>query len=83
MSTEKPNDLSEDLSPSSLPSTEERASMVDAGRSLSAEVRLLRDQVGDLCRAMRALVTLISVLDKKVDACLKSAGSSGPTCGVI
>jgi hypothetical protein len=69
MSTAKPNDL-EDVSPSPLPSTEERASMVDAGRSLSAEVRLLREQIAQLCQAVRGLVQLQSVANQKLDSAL-------------
>jgi hypothetical protein len=41
------------------------------GKSLIQEVQLLREQVADLCKATRGLVTLISVLDKKVDTALK------------
>jgi hypothetical protein len=42
----------------------------DTGKSLVQEVALLRSQVAQLCQATRGLVTLISVLDKKVDAAL-------------
>jgi hypothetical protein len=41
------------------------------GKSLIREVELLRLQLADLCRATHALVTFVSVLDKKVDTALK------------
>ena len=53
----------------------------DAGKSLVAEVAALRNNVQQLCQAVRGLVTLISVLDKKVDAVLK--GGVGADCGVL
>jgi len=43
----------------------------EPGKSLVEEVALLRAQVAQLCQAVRGLVTLISVLDKKVDTALK------------
>lgn len=51
------------------------------GRSLITEVELLRQQVGQLCAAVRGLVQLISVLDKKVDTALR--GGVGADFGVI
>lgn len=51
------------------------------GKSLITEVELLRQQVGQLCQAVRGLVQLISVLDKKVDTVLK--GGYGADCGVL
>lgn len=53
----------------------------DPGKSLVQEVVVLRTNVAQLCQAVRGLVTLISVLDKKVDAALK--GGVGADCGVI
>jgi hypothetical protein len=50
-------------------------------RVLSSEVVKLREQVAQLCQAVRGLVTLISVLDKKVDTALK--GGNRPDFGVI
>jgi hypothetical protein len=44
---------------------------IDGGKSLIQEVELLREQVTALCAAVRGLVTLIAVLDKKVDTALK------------
>ncbi len=41
------------------------------GKSLVNEVQLLREQVTLLAQATRALVTLQSVMDKKLDAALK------------
>ena len=55
--------------------------MGDPGRSLSAEVRLMREQVGDLCKAVRALVQLQSVLNQGVQQLLKRDG--GADFGVI
>lgn len=46
-------------------------SLVREVEKLQAEVGALRDNVQQLCQATRGLVTLISVLDKKVDAALK------------
>jgi hypothetical protein len=42
---------------------------------------LLRQQVAQLCQAVRGLVTLISVLDKKVDTALK--GGPGADFAVL
>lgn len=63
---------------SASPSQADQASMGDAGRSLFAEVQglkaevaALRSNVGQLCVATKGLVTLISVLDKKLDTALK------------
>jgi hypothetical protein len=41
------------------------------GRSLLREVELLREQVQQLCQAVRGLVQLQSVMDKKLDTALK------------
>jgi hypothetical protein len=40
-------------------------------RIISDEVAKLTTQVAQLCAAVRGLVTLIAVLDKKVDTALK------------
>lgn len=53
----------------------------DPGKSLVQEVALLRQQVAQLCQATRGLVTLISVLDKKVDCALK--GGPGADFAVL
>jgi hypothetical protein len=53
----------------------------DPGKPLLQEVALLRQQVAQCCQATRGLVTLISVLDKKVDTALK--GGVGADFGVI
>jgi hypothetical protein len=53
----------------------------DPGKSLVQEVALLRNQVQQLCAAVRGLVTLISVLDKKVDTALK--GGPGADFAVL
>ena len=44
---------------------------VDAGKSLIQEVELLRQQVQQLCQAVRGLVRLQAVMDRKLDAALK------------
>ena len=49
--------------------------------SLLDEHKKLTGQVAQLTQAVRGLVTLISVLDKKADAALK--GGVGADCGVI
>jgi hypothetical protein len=41
------------------------------GKSLVEEVSKLRGEVAQLCQAVRGLVQLISVLDRKVDVALK------------
>lgn len=41
------------------------------GKSLIQEVTVLREQQVELTKAVRALCTLMSVLDRKVDAVLK------------
>jgi hypothetical protein len=41
------------------------------GKSLIQEVQTLREQQVELTKAVRALCTLMSVLDRKVDAVLK------------
>jgi hypothetical protein len=51
------------------------------GKSLVQEVALLRNQVAQLCQAVRGLLTLISVLDKKVDTALK--GGPGADFAVL
>lgn len=43
----------------------------DAGKSLIKEVELLRQQVQQLCAAVRGLVQLQSVANQKLDAALK------------
>ena len=43
----------------------------DAGKSLIREVELLREQVQQLCGAVRALVQLQSVANQKLDVVLK------------
>jgi hypothetical protein len=55
--------------------------MGDPGKSLVAEVTALRTNVQQLCTAVRGLVTLLSVLDKKVDTALK--GGVGADFGVL
>ncbi|MBZ5687220.1 MAG: hypothetical protein LAP86_19535 [Acidobacteriia bacterium] len=55
--------------------------MGEPGKSLAKEVELLRLQVAQLCQATRGLVTLISVLDKKVDVALK--GGPGADFAVL
>lgn len=59
-----------------LQSDTETPSMGDPGRSLSAEVRLLREQVAQLCQAVRALVQLQSVLNTGVQTLLKGNGAN-------
>jgi hypothetical protein len=39
--------------------------------SISGEMTKLRGEVAQLCQAVRGLVTLQSVMDKKLDAALK------------
>lgn len=55
--------------------------MGDPGRSLSAEVRLMREQMAQLCQAVRGLVQLQSVLNQAVQQLLKRDG--GADFGVI
>jgi hypothetical protein len=43
----------------------------DPGKSLTKEVELLRQQVQQLCTAVRGLVQLQSVANQKLDAALK------------
>lgn len=43
----------------------------DPGKSLTVEVQLLRQQVAQLCAAVRGLTTLQAVMDRKLDAALK------------
>jgi hypothetical protein len=50
-------------------------------RTLSDEIAKLRGEVAQLCAAVRALVTLVSVLDQKIDTALK--GGIGADCGVV
>jgi hypothetical protein len=54
----------------------------DPGKSLVQEVALLRNQVQQLCAAVRGLVQLQSVLNQGVQQLLKRDGV-GPDCGVI
>jgi len=42
----------------------------DSEKSLIREVELLREQVGQLCQAVRGLVQLQSVANQKLDAAL-------------
>ena len=51
------------------------------GKSLIREVALLREQVQQLCAAVRGLAQLQSVANQKLDAALK--GGIGADCGVI
>jgi hypothetical protein len=51
------------------------------GKSLIQEVTLMREQVQQLCGAVRALVTLQSVMDKKLDTVLK--GGPGADFAVL
>jgi hypothetical protein len=53
----------------------------DPGKSLIREVELLRQQVQQLCTAVRGLVQLQSIANQKLDAALK--GGVGVDCGVI
>jgi hypothetical protein len=53
-----------------LQSDNEPSPAPDPARSLSVEVQLLRQQVAQLCVAVRGLTTLQSVMDKKLDAAL-------------
>ena len=70
-----------------LPSDTE-APMGDPARSLFAETRALREEiaalrtnVAQLCVAVRGLVQLQAVMDKKLDATLK--GGPGVDCAVL
>jgi hypothetical protein len=63
------------------PSPFEGKSLIREIKELQGEVAGLRTSVQQLCTAVRGLVTLMSVLDKKVDAALK--GGVGADCGVI
>jgi hypothetical protein len=45
----------------------------DPGRSLLSEVRDLRSQVAELCKAVRGLVQLQSIANQKLDAALKGS----------
>jgi hypothetical protein len=63
------------------PSLSEGKSLIREVEKLQSEVAALRTNITQLCQATRGLVTLISVLDKKVDAALK--GGVGADCGVI
>lgn len=76
--------MSEELQPDfhvKLQSDTEPPLRPDGGKSLVQEVAALRTIVAQLCTAVRGLVTLISVLDKKVDTALK--GGVGADCGVM
>jgi hypothetical protein len=53
----------------------------DPGKSLTAEVELLRGQVADLCTVVKQLVKLQSITNQKLDAALK--GGVGADCAVI
>lgn len=63
------------------PSPIEGKSLIREIEKLQGEVAGLRTNVQQLCIAVRGLVTLMSVLDKKVDAALK--GGVSTDCGVI
>jgi hypothetical protein len=65
-----------------LQSDTEPPSRPDGGKSLVAEIDLLRQQVAQLCTAVRGLVILQSVLNQGVQQLLKRDGV-GPDCGVI
>ena len=52
----------------------------DPGKSLIKEVETLREQQVELTKAVRALCTLMSVLDRKVDASLKGGAGAGIGC---
>jgi hypothetical protein len=62
-------------------STEQQQPAGDPGKSLVREIELLRAQVAQLTQATRALVTLQSVMDKKLDVALK--GGAGADFAVI
>lgn len=66
---------------SASPSKADQRSMGDAGRSLFDEVKLLREQVADLCKATKALVHLQSIANQKLDVVLK--GGLGADVGVL
>lgn len=53
----------------------------DSGKSLNREVELLRQQVQQLCVAVRGLVQLQSIANQKLDVCLK--GGPGVDCAVL
>jgi hypothetical protein len=54
----------------------------DPGKSLTQEVALLRQQVAQLCQAVRGLVQLQSVLNTAVQQLLKRDGVIGD-CAVL
>jgi hypothetical protein len=58
-------------SDSEAPSGDPGRSLFAEVQKLSTEIASLRTNVAQLCQATRGLVTLISVLDKKVDTALK------------
>jgi hypothetical protein len=49
------------------------------GKSLVQEVELLRQQVQQLCQAVRGLVQLQSIANQKLDLAIKGT----PDCGVL
>jgi hypothetical protein len=53
------------------------------GKSLIREVELLRQQVSQLCQAVRGLVQLQSVLNQGVQQLLKRDGVIGVDCAVL
>ena len=56
-------------------------SLIGEVNGLTAEITLMREQLAKLCEATRGLVTLMSVLDKKVDTALR--GGPGVDCAVL
>jgi hypothetical protein len=70
MNTENPNGV---VTPDffvKLPSDKEQTAS-EPGKSLVQEVELLRQQVQQLCAAVRGLVQLQSVANQKLDAVIK------------
>jgi hypothetical protein len=57
--------------PVKLHSDTEQQSGDDPGKSLIQEITMLRQQVQQLCQAVRSLVQLQSVANQKLDAVIK------------